>query len=63
MIRRIDLTSGVITTALGTGVRGDGPEIAPLDCKLSRPHGLLASTDGRLYVTDSEAHRIRLLQP
>jgi len=63
VIRRIDLATGVITTALGTGVRGDGPETSPLDCKLSRPHGLLADANGRLYVTDSEAHRIRLLQP
>ena len=62
-IRRIDLASGTITTALGTGARGDGPETSPLDCKLSRPHGLLADAAGRLYVTDSEAHRIRLLQP
>lgn len=62
VIRKIDLASGVITTALGTGTRGDGPESSPLECKLSRPHGLLADTTGRLYVTDSEAHRIRLLE-
>lgn len=61
-IRRIDLASGIITTVLGTGVRGDGPEDSPLSCKLSRPHGLLAAADGALYVTDSEAHRIRLLK-
>jgi len=62
VIRQIDLTSGLISTALGTGARGDGPETSPLDCKLSRPHGLLADSTGRLYVTDSEAHRIRLLE-
>ena len=61
-IRRIDLASGIITTVLGTGVRGDGPETAPLECKLARPHGLLADASGALYVTDSEAHRIRLLK-
>jgi sugar lactone lactonase YvrE len=60
-IRRIDLTTGVISTVLGTGTRGDGPETSPLDCRLSRPHGLLAAR-GVLYVTDSEAHRIRVLQ-
>lgn len=63
VIRRVDLVSGVITTVLGTGVRGDGPETSPLACKLSRPHGLLAAAGGGVYVTDSEAHRIRLLQP
>ena len=29
VIRRIDLATGVITTVLGTGVRGDGPETSP----------------------------------
>ena len=61
-IRRIDLATGVVTTVLGTGSRGDGPETSPLECKLSRPHGLLADPGGALYVTDSEAHRIRLLK-
>lgn len=61
-IRRIDLASGMITTVLGTGVRGDGPETSPLACKMARPHGLLADASGALYVTDSEAHRIRLLK-
>jgi sugar lactone lactonase YvrE len=62
-IRRIDLATGLITTVLGTGSRGDGPERAPLQCRLSRPHGLFATSDNTLYVTDSEAHRIRVLQP
>jgi phosphopantothenoylcysteine decarboxylase/phosphopantothenate--cysteine ligase len=52
----------VSTTVLGAGVRGDGPETDPLQCKLSRPHGLFAAPDGTLYVTDSEAHRIRVLK-
>jgi sugar lactone lactonase YvrE len=60
-IRRIDLDRGTITTVLGTGVRGDGPETDPLQCKLSRPHGLFADASGKLYVTDSEAHRIRVV--
>jgi sugar lactone lactonase YvrE len=61
-VRRVDLTTGVITTVLGTGVRGDGPETSPLDCKLSRPHGVLADASGTVYVTDSEAHRIRVMK-
>jgi DNA-binding beta-propeller fold protein YncE len=61
-VRRIDLTTGIITTVLGTGVRGDGPEPAPLQCKLSRPHGVLADASGTLFVSDSEAHRIRVLR-
>jgi streptogramin lyase len=60
-IRRIDLRSGVITTVLGTGQAGDGPEPDPLACKLSRPHAVLFA-NGVLYVADSEAHRIRVLR-
>ena len=62
-IRRVDLESGIITTVLGTGVRGDGPEPDPLQCRLSRPHGLFADANNVLYITDSEAHRIRVLRP
>lgn len=63
VIRRIDLASGMISTVLGTGQRGDGPETSPLTCKLARPHGLCVDpASGVLYVTDSEAHRIRVLR-
>lgn len=61
-IRRIDLATGIITTVLGTGVKGDGPETSPLECRMARPHGLLTDAAGTLYVSDSEAHRIRVLR-
>jgi DNA-binding beta-propeller fold protein YncE len=61
-IRRIDLASGVITTVAGTGERGDGPDGAPLGCRLSRPHGIFVSSKGIVYIGDSESHRIRMLQ-
>jgi len=60
-VRRIDLGTGIITTVLGTGQVGDGPEPNPLQCKLSRPHAVLFA-NGVLYVADSEAHRIRILR-
>lgn len=62
VVRRIELRTGLITTVLGTGQRGDGPEADPLRCALSRPHGVLAGAAGVLYVADSEAHRIRVLR-
>ena len=62
VVRRIDVASGTITTALGTGTRGDGPEDAPTRCQLSRPHGVLLDASGALYVADSEAHRLRVLR-
>ncbi len=61
VIREIALKAGSIRTVLGTGQRGDGPEPDPAQCALARPHGLLADPRGALYVTDSEAHRIRRL--
>jgi DNA-binding beta-propeller fold protein YncE len=61
-IRCVDLESRLITTVLGTGMRGDGPEPDPLRCRLARPHGLFASDADTLYVADSEAHRIRVLR-
>jgi DNA-binding beta-propeller fold protein YncE len=61
MIRGIDLKTGIIRTVLGTGRRGDGPEPEPLECALSRPHGVLVDARGVLYVADSEAHRIRMV--
>jgi sugar lactone lactonase YvrE len=61
VIRALDLATGRIRTVLGTGQRGDGPEPDPRRCALARPHGLLVDGRGRLYVTDSEAHRIRIV--
>ena len=60
VIRRIDPQSRQITTVLGTGERGDGPDGDPRACRLSRPHGVFAA-GSTLYVSDSESHRIRML--
>jgi sugar lactone lactonase YvrE len=60
-IRRIDLSTGVISTVLGNGQRGDGPDGDPLACKTNRPHGVFVDRGGTLYTGDSEAHRVRAL--
>ena len=62
VIRRINVNTGIISTALGTGERGDGPEPEPRQCKLNRPHGIWIDSNGTLYVGDSEAHRVRILE-
>ncbi len=62
VIRKIELRTGTITTAAGTGQRGDGPDGDPLKCSLSRPHAVLLHR-GTLYIADSENHRIRVLSP
>jgi DNA-binding beta-propeller fold protein YncE len=61
-VRRIDLKTGIITTVIGTGEPGDGPDGDPLRCKTARPHGVFVDRNGVLYVGDSEAHRIRMLK-
>lgn len=61
VIRRIDLKTGTIATVMGTGARGDGPDGEPLGCRLARPHGVFVWRSV-LYVTDSENHRIRVLE-
>jgi len=61
-IRRIDTRTGLITTVLGTGTRGDGPDGDPRACALARPHGVFVA-GSTLYVSDSEAHRIRTVAP
>jgi DNA-binding beta-propeller fold protein YncE len=61
VIRRVD-KNGVITTVLGTGHRGDGPDGDPLHCSLSRPHGIFVASDGVVYVGDSESNKIRVVR-
>ena len=61
VIRMVDVARGTISTVLGNGERGDGPESDPLACRTNRPHGIFYAAGHGLYVGDSEAHRIRLL--
>ncbi|HVW84600.1 MAG TPA: hypothetical protein VHB50_07955 [Bryobacteraceae bacterium] len=59
-IRRVD-RNGVITTVVGTGERGDGPDGDPKKAKLARPHGVFVDANGVLFIADTENHRIRML--
>ncbi len=71
VIRRVDGTTGIISTVAGSGKRGDGPGDGgddsvggadPRGCAMNRPHGVFVSKDGVLYIGDSEAHRIRMVK-
>ncbi|MEY3457917.1 MAG: Serine/threonine-protein kinase PknD, partial [Planctomycetota bacterium] len=53
---------GVIETVVGDGESGDGPDGDAGKCRLARPHGVYVSGDGRLFIGDSNNHRVRLLQ-
>lgn len=61
-IRKIDVTTGVITTVAGAGPRqrggkGDGgPATA---AQLDRPHGIGLGPDGTIYIGDTNNHRVR----
>lgn len=61
-IRGVDLKTGNLELACGTGEKGDGPDGDPLKCKLGRPHGVFVDTDGSVFIGDSESHRIRVLR-
>ena len=61
-IRRIDQKNGTITTVVGDGTRHDGPDGDPQQCGLARPHGVYVGPQGRVYVGDSENHRVRVLE-
>ena len=60
IIRKID-TNGIITTVAGTpgvsGFSGDGG--AATSAKLNNPRGVTVDSQGNLYISDSQNHRIR----
>ena len=63
-IRRLDLTSGNITTIAGTGTQGftgDGAAASLAD--LNAPSGLALDAVGGLYIADTGNHRVRFVDP
>jgi Bacterial Ig-like domain (group 3)/NHL repeat len=59
-IRRIDATTGIITTIAGTGIPGfSGDAAAATSATLALPHGITIDSAGNLYLADTENHRIR----
>ena len=61
-VRRIDRGTGRIDTVLGDGNNHDGPDGDPLRCGLARPHGVYVAADGRVFVGDTDNHRVRVLR-
>lgn len=57
----IDVRKHTLELIAGTGEKGDGPDGDPLACKMARPHGVFVDRDGKIYVGDSEAHRVRVI--
>lgn len=61
-VRMIEAKTGKLLLMAGTGEKGDGPEVDPLQCKMARLHGIFVDKDGAVYIGDSEAHRVRVLK-
>ena len=59
-IRKVDYSTGVITTFAGTGVLGYGGDGGPATAaQLSVPRGVALDGAGNLYIADRFNHRIR----
>lgn len=59
-VRRVDASTGVISTVAGTitpGFSGDGGPAA--QAQLNQPHGIALDAAGNLYIADSLNHRVR----
>lgn len=62
-IRKIDAKTRVVTTVAG-GRKGNGGDGGPAtDAGLDRPHGCVIGADGRIYIADSNNHRVRCVVP
>jgi predicted secreted protein len=59
-IRKVDLTTGIITTVAGTGVAGfSGDGGLAISGQLNYPWGIALGGDGSLYIADLSNNRIR----
>jgi uncharacterized protein (TIGR03437 family) len=63
-VRRVNRSTGIITTIVGTGRYGltgeDGPATAAL---LASPEGLAVDTDGSVYIGETDFGRVLKLEP
>ena len=66
VIRCIHLQDATITTIAGRGpdFRGfAGEGVSARQASMGRPHGVGVDARGRVYVGDSENHRVRVIEP
>lgn len=62
-IRRVDVQAQQVRTLAGgrKGSEGDGGDA--LQAGMDRPHGCVIDPEGRIYIADSNNHRVRLVAP
>ncbi len=60
VVRRVDAATGIITTAVGTGVSGNSGNGGPAtEAKVNHPRGLELENDTTLYIADSGNNQVR----
>lgn len=63
-IRRVDASTGVISTIAGTGVNGFAGDGGPaLAANIGTPTGITVDQSGKIYFADESNNRIRVLVP
>jgi sugar lactone lactonase YvrE len=63
-VRRVDLATGIITTAAGDGSAAySGDQVPAVQASLAGPSGVAMGDDGVLYVADTFNSRIRSVDP
>jgi sugar lactone lactonase YvrE len=60
-VRRIDASTGIVTTIAGGRHGGDGDGGNATDAGLARPHGCGIDRQGNLYIADGINHRVRVV--
>jgi len=58
-IRKIDASTGAVTTLAGNGTNGFADATNPLNASFSFPNGVAVDAAGNVYVVDNHNHRIR----
>jgi sugar lactone lactonase YvrE len=63
-VRRIDFQRGLVETVAGTGTHGASGDGGPATAaQLYHPRDIELSPDGRLFIADTENHKVRAVDP
>lgn len=63
-VRLLDKTHQTLTTIIGTGIVGKGPDGGnPVATALNHPHGVAVDSKGRIWISDSTNKRVLRIEP